>query len=543
VTDLAAGSGRAFRRREERRLAKTSRGARREEATDHASPDLPSVAVVAPQRSMLAAWVISDFPNATLSGLGIAAVALALFFGALRLSPLTPISTSIDERVEFGAWIIAHHAVPRVDDFYWWMSGKPWQDSEWLADVIFTLVYRASGWAGETLLIAAAIAAAGLIMGLTCARRLGGLPLLIAIGLSANVLSVFAIARGQTLALPLIAAWVAGLLTARDENRSPSFWLLLVVLVLVQLHGLFLFALLLLGPFALEATMEAPAGTRFLVARAWATFGLAAIAVAMINPYGLDAFTFPFRLASMEILKAQVFMEWQPLDFVAQYRLDAFIAALVGGTLLLPMRMNPIGVAIVVALFGMTFQHQRAAMLLTLITPMLLAGPIANALEQKRVLDWRRAARIATLAVVTVGAIFSAESLSWPIERESGMGTLKDGSLFPVFVEMGSALKAVPPALRSHRVYNDAGSGPWLIGQGVRVMVDDRAELYGSEGQPAFAYTWLDDNGVDWTFDGPNSPLDMVINADPRWVSLYRGNIVSVHARKSVLDAVKGGAP
>jgi hypothetical protein len=504
-----------------------------------AAPALPSVAAIAPQRTTLLSWITSEW-SPTLTGLGIAAVALAMFSSALILAPFSPLSSTIDERVAFGAWIIAHHAVPSVDNFSWWLSGKPWQDSEWLADVIFALVYRVSGWAGENLLTAVAIAATGLIMGLTCARRLGGLPLLIAIGLSVNVLSVFALARGQTLALPLLAAWMAGILRARDENRAPSFWLLFVIWVLAQIHGYFLFGLLLIFPFALEAMIQSQAGSRLAVARAWATFGLAAIAVAMINPYGFNAFTFPFRLASTEILKAQAFLEWQPLDFVAQYRLDAFIAALIGGALLLPMRMNAIRVAIVLSLFGMTFQHQRAAMLLTLITPMLLAGPVANALEQKHMLDWRRAARIATLAVVTVAAIFGAESLSWPIERESGMGVLKDGTLFPMFVDMGSALKAVPPALRSHRVYNDVQFGPWLIGQGVQPMVDDRAELYGNEAL-TFAYSWLDEKGVDWIFAQSVAPVNATLNSDPKWVSLYRGNVVSVHARKSALDALGSG--
>jgi hypothetical protein len=71
-------------------------------------------------------------------------------------------------------------------------------------------------------------------------------------------------------------------------------------------------------------------------------------------------------------------------------------------------------------------------------------------------------------------------------------------------------------------------------------MVDDRAELYG-DAPTRFAYGWLDANSIDWTFAGPNSPLDFALNADPRWVSLYRDEMVSVHARKSALDAVKGG--
>ncbi len=111
-----------------------------------------------------------------------------------------------------------------------------------------------------------------------------------------------------------------------------------------------------------------------------------------------------------------------------------------------------------------------------------------------------------------------------------------------VFAEMNSALDVVPPALRSHHVFNTDSFGSFLIFAGVHPMVDDRAELYG-DGTGAVTYpTWFDEKGIDWTFDILNSSNDVVLNTDQRWVSLYRGNFVSVHARKSALDAVKGGS-
>src|ERR1700722_13219718 len=210
-----------------------------------------------------------------------------------------------------GDWIISNLSVPRVDHWSWRMAQEPWQDSEYLSDAAFALTFRAFGWAGETLLIAVAMCITALIMGLSAARRLSGLALVIAIGPSAPVLMLFANARGQTLSLPLIAIWVAALLAARDENRSPSWWLLVVMLILVQGHGYFLFALMLTLPFALEAVWEAQVGQRLVVARAWAPFGVAEFAVAAINPYGIEAFAHPFRLIGMNPLLMGM-SEWAP---------------------------------------------------------------------------------------------------------------------------------------------------------------------------------------------------------------------------------------
>ena len=48
-------------------------------------------------------------------------------------------------------------------------------------------------------------------------------------------------------------------------------------------------------------------------ARGWATFALASLAAALINPYGVEALLLPFRLMSVENLSR--ISEWRPQDF------------------------------------------------------------------------------------------------------------------------------------------------------------------------------------------------------------------------------------
>jgi hypothetical protein len=48
-----------------------------------------------------------------------------------------------------------------------------------------------------------------------------------------------------------------------------------------NMHGGFIFGLMLIGPFALEAVTEVPAEARFGAARAWVTFALVALAAAI----------------------------------------------------------------------------------------------------------------------------------------------------------------------------------------------------------------------------------------------------------------------
>ena len=73
------------------------------------------------------------------------------------------------------------------------------------------------------------------------------------------------------------------------------------------------FRLAPIGPFALEALIEGPVGARLATARAWTGFGLAALAAALVNPYGVDALILPFRLIVVEGLSR--ISEWRPQDF------------------------------------------------------------------------------------------------------------------------------------------------------------------------------------------------------------------------------------
>src|SRR5271163_913369 len=82
------------------------------------------------------------------------------------------------------------------------------------------------------------------------------------------------------LALPIAAAWSAGLLAVRDRGRAPPLALAALMTLWANIHGGFIFGLILIGPFALEALAEAPAGARLATARAWTLFGLAALAAA-----------------------------------------------------------------------------------------------------------------------------------------------------------------------------------------------------------------------------------------------------------------------
>ena len=144
--------------------------------------------------------------------------------------------------------------------------------------LMLALAFRVGGWSGVVLLTGAAAATAALIVGLIAARELRGAPLVATVAIGLSLVTANLLARPHVLALPLAAAWSAGLIGARDRGRAPPLGLAALMTAWANMHGGFIFGLMLIGPFALEAVTEAPVGARLSAARGWATFALAALA-------------------------------------------------------------------------------------------------------------------------------------------------------------------------------------------------------------------------------------------------------------------------
>jgi hypothetical protein len=477
--------------------------------------------------------VSDDASENRLAGLGLAAIALFLFALA-AFSPQVLGDGDTWSHVATGEWIIAHGAAPRADPFSHSMPGAPWTAHEWLSEVLLALALRVGGWSGVVLLTSAAAAAAALIVGLTAARQLRGAPLVLTVAIGLSLVTANLLARPHVLALPLAAAWGAGLLAARDRGRAPPIGLAALMIAWVNMHGGFIFGLLLIGPFALEAVTEAPVGARLLAARAWATFALAALAVALINPYGIDAFLLPFRLMSVENLSR--ISEWRPQDFSHIGTMELALLTLLGLTLIRPFSMPPIRAALLIALVAMALQHSRHQVLLGILAPMLLARPIAAAIGMGSAgEEGRWIARIALTATVAAALAIGGARLIAPIERT-------DGASAPI-----SALRAVPPELRAKPVLNDYAFGGYLIFEHVRPFIDGRAELYGDAmmslygrlqaGDEADVESALKRYGIAWTIFAPDSRMVAILDRKPGWRRLYADATAVVHVRDAAPEA------
>ena len=467
------------------------------------------------------------------SGLIVGLLAAALFALA-AFSPAVLGDGDTFSHLATGDWILAQGAVPRADPFSHSIPGAPWTAHEWLSEVLLTLAFRAGGWSGVALLTAAAAGSAALVMGFRVARALGGLALGVTLALGAGLWTANLLARPHVLALPLAAAWAAGLLAARERDKAPPLRFALMMIPWSNMHGGFVFGLALIGPFALEAAAGAPRGARFAPSRAWALFGLAAVVSALVNPCGVEALLFPFRLFGVENLSRV--SEWRPQDFSHVGPMEVALIVLVGFALTRPMATPPVRAALVAGLIAMALQHARHEQLLGLIGPMLLAKPIAVALRcAPPDGDRRRVAHAALAASLLAGLAMGAVRLAAPIVRV-------DGPAAPI-----SALSAVPPELRAEPVLNDYSFGGYLIWSHVRPFIDARADMYGgamlwrygklAAGDPKTVEQTLSRYRIAWTIFSPHVGIVATLDREPGWRRLYEDSVAVVHVRDVAREA------
>jgi hypothetical protein len=472
--------------------------------------------------------------DARLEGLGLAAIAIFLF-ALSTVSPRVLGDGDTWSHLATGEWIIAHGAVPRADPFSHSMPGAPWMAHEWLSEVLMALAFRLGGWSAVVMLTGAAAASAALIVGFSAARDLRGGPLIATVGLGLGLLTASLLARPHMLALPLAAAWSAGLLAARNRGRAPPLALSALMTAWSNMHGGFVFGLALIGPFALEALTAAPRQARLATARAWALFAVAALLAALLNPYGAQALIFPFRLIGIENLSRV--SEWQAQDFSHIGPMEIALLALIGFALTRSLAAPMIRTMLLTLLIAMALEHVRHQMLLAVLAPMLLARPIAKAIGQKHV-ERRRIAPIAVTATVAVSLAVGAARLLTPIERA-------DGTAAPI-----SALEAVPPQLRARPVLNDYAFGGYLIWSHVRPFIDARADMYGDTmldlygklqaGDAASVERTLKRYSIVWTIFAPGAQTVATLDREPGWRRLYADGYAVVHVRDEAAHEVTG---
>lgn len=452
-------------------------------------------------------------------GLALAMFALCVF------SPAILHDGDTWSHIATGDWILSHRAVPHVDPFTFSVAGKPWTAHEWLSEILLALAYRAGGFIGVGLLTAAAAAVAMFVIMKAAARDLGGPALIVVGGLALMLIAPGLLARPHILALPVAALWIRTVFSSRD--KAPPLGAALLMTLWANLHGGFAFGLALLAPLAADAVLAAPAARRLALARDWALFALAAVTAALVNPFGVEGLLFPVRLLGMPIL-SQI-GEWGPESFDSPNALEAVILGLLALAMLRPFRLPPFRLAILIGLLHLSLSHVRHELLLALVAPVLLAKPLAQALDAPaEPMQLDRRVVLAGLAGVAIALAIVRVFLPAPVSAP--------------YEATRAALAALPPGYKDKPVLNGYGFGGYLIFEGVKPYVDGRADLFGdaflrdysrvARGERDALDALLADQHIGWTMFSPAQGAVAAMDATPGWKQVFADPRVVVHVRE-----------
>jgi hypothetical protein len=159
-----------------------------------------------------------------------------------------------------GQQILVTHAIPRVDSFSATMSGKPWFAWEWLYDLGVALIHQALGLNGVVFYSAATIAATfALVMVLASGRGANLLVTLFLLVLALGASAVHFLARPHVLSWLLTVVWFEVLDSSASSQTGTDrrlYWLPLIIVLWVNVHGGFLFGFALLGAYAAGFAIE-----------------------------------------------------------------------------------------------------------------------------------------------------------------------------------------------------------------------------------------------------------------------------------------------
>jgi hypothetical protein len=432
-------------------------------------------------------------------------------------------------QIAVGQWILDHRAWPSVDIYSFTKAGEPWTSSSWLAQVLYATSYNLAGWTGPVVLAATCIAATFALFTHILGRRIPA-AYAIAVAMAALLLSVgHFLARPHVLVLPVMLAWANGLMSASERGEAPSPWLLPLIALWANLHGGFVFGLVLVGAFALDALWNAERAQQRSVALRWAAFGVGALVACSVTPYGWGSI-----LASRKILDLgellHLIYEWMPADFSKFGAFEMAILTLIGGALYSGVKLTPPRIALVLGLLHMALSHVRNVEIFALLLPIVVLAPVASQLALRPAWPARPAVPPGVMAalIVLLGGwswLLAANTNFVPPESQSPAAAV-------------DALKAHHPK----RVLNDLPFGGYLIWRQIPVFVDGRAELYGEAFDVAFyrAMQLKDVNELlgmlrKWDIDAvlltPHTPAVGLLDRIEGWRRVYADQNAVLHVR------------
>ena len=213
-------------------------------------------------------------------------VAVTLAFGNRLLNA----DGDTARHIRHGEWILQHGLI-RADPFSFSRAGEPFVGFEYGSQVVFGLVHRLAGLPGIVVLSALLIAATWALVARFMLRRGTDPAFAYCVTMAAAILGAMHWAARPHLFTQLLVVILLDWLD-RPDGQRPGWWAFAGLFLLwANLHGGFVYGLILMGLFGLPDLLDALRAPRDPERRrkaaTWIGLGASAAAVTVLNPYGV----------------------------------------------------------------------------------------------------------------------------------------------------------------------------------------------------------------------------------------------------------------
>jgi len=444
--------------------------------------------------------------------------------------------------VTTGRWMLAHGRIPFNDPFSATHYGQNWYAHEWLAELLFGIVDRIAGYAGN-IIVTAAIVAAGAWCITRAARYYGanalvGFVLLIGAGF---YIRGFLAVRPQVWGWAIFALLLHELAADDNGHRARLWHIPLIFALWINIHlsalwGGGVYALYVLHRFLLwllakrEPTLWQKTRHAFLV-------GAVSALALCLNPRGPALIWFARTYLNPHAERTRYIVEYFPPEFSGDNRLlysaGIILLLLTIFAMALRLRLWP---GLLALIFGLAARSEIRYVPMFGLVAVLVAGWLVGRFRGRTV-SLCAIAVSGRARVLEVGLLISGTLLSLAYGGSAQFQRVPDAYLGGYPVNAAAWVKANVPA---GTVFNEYGWGGYLIYAFYpqpRVYMDGREEMYGERYFKRFVADddaepgWQQDlrqAGVTAAIVSPGSAIANAMASDPGWQRAYADDVADV---------------
>lgn len=243
---------------------------------------------------------------------------IAIFWGIAASGPrILNFDGDLPRHIRSGNLILQTRNVATTDIFSFRTTGHPSFPHEWLSQVLFAAVYNWLGLDGIVLLTALVLMLTwGIVFRLATHRSNSLFASLLLIALGTAAAQIHVLPRPHIFTYLLTAIWLT-LLERINQNKTRSWWVLpLVMLLWVNLHGMFVLGMLLWGIYLVGDFLDHPSRNWFASQKTKSLLlagGLSLLAT-FLSPSGPGIWEAIVSLGSNSYITSKI-PEYQSADF------------------------------------------------------------------------------------------------------------------------------------------------------------------------------------------------------------------------------------